>query len=178
MPKIGKRVIKKYIEEVDRELFKRFDKACGIYHLGNVTKEKLQVFKALLITLQRYGVRRFFIQQSYCNSEYADILRQEIPNADITAVTHYHTQTEEDELVIDKMYAGLCARRINIVPESRRISAVNWQVVSYILANTDFGICSMEQDDLVTRRIKKSSNLAFDLNCRSITEINDDPSKK
>ena len=178
MGKIGKRKTEKYIDEVDAILFKEFDKSCGIYHLGEVTEEKLYVFRVLINTLRSYGVHRFFIEQSYCNSEYADILREDISNADITAVTHYYQQTEEGEKVLKRLYSGLCNRRINLEPESHRVSSVSVQVVSYILENTDFGICSMERDDLVTRRIKKSSNLVFDLNCRSITGINDDPSKK
>lgn len=160
-----------YFQKANEALSKDCKRSCGLFHLGAVTPEKLYIFKCLIKLLYYfYGVRDFFIEQPYCNSEFVLLLKKDFKDAKITAVTHYPQQTPNEEETLDELYAEFCHERINVPVTARRPVSVAAQTVSYIMSVTDFGICDMSRDDLVVKRIKKSTNLIFDLNCEYITE--------
>lgn len=64
--------------------------SCGLFLLGKPTKSKLDNLKNVTEFLYKtYGINKFYIESTYCKSEFTDVINRIIPFAHIVVVTHF-----------------------------------------------------------------------------------------
>ena len=67
--------------------------SCGLFLIGKPTKTKLDNLRSVVEFMQKvYGVKRFYIESTYCKSEFTSIIYEVVKNAYIVVVTHFDEQ--------------------------------------------------------------------------------------
>ena len=134
---------------------------CCIVSTGTATYERLRMFEKLLrFIMERYGIIQFYITGDLCHSPYLYVLRESYQASircqkpRITAVvTDSMCPESEDELA---MFCPPCdaVERIGL---SSAADAASFDVLSHMIARSDFCICDLSEFPLAYKILEEIS---------------------